>query len=457
MNNLKSIAKADVQMQLADFAANGDLTQMPENGWNTAIQQIIDTIAVGWAGSNADGVAQAAELAIEDSSQHCALLWGREESVSAAQASFVNGVAAAALDYDCVHQESLLHPAAITVPIALALASEVNASGEKLIAAHIVGSELMCRLSMATPRQSNWFAGSIYGIFGATACAGYLLDLSPQQMQNAFGLALAQTSGTKQAITERKLAKRFQTAFAARSGVLSARLALRGVTAANNWLDGTAGLFALYEAGDPMLAVHDLGNSFTFDQATIKKYPSCLCTHVVIDGVCRLLQDNNVAINDVSSIDTTITKYMSRIVGARYEPGDNPQVAAQFSAAYTAACALTHGGVTLADIEMKAATDPQRVELAQSISVTTFDDIDGHVAPAKVSLTLKNGITHSIDVTKVPNAANGPDADNILRRKSIDCFTRGQTPLSEASANELVNRLLELRARTNVRDLFDNL
>ena len=457
MNVSDSPATTDSQVQLAEFVATGDLSHVSDEAWSAAIRQIADTVAVAWAGSNAEGVEQAAGLAIEESGKPSASLWGRSEKVSAIQASFVNGVAAAALDYDCVHQASLLHPAAITVPVALALGSETNADGEQAIAAHILGSELMCRLSLATPRQSNWFPASVYGIFGATAAAGYLLNLTSQQMLHAFGLALAQTSGTKQAITERTLAKRFQTAFAAQSGVLSAKLALRGITAAQHWLDGAAGLYALFETGDPELAVENLGTSFVFDQAIIKKYPSCLCTHVVIDGVCRLIDDNNIVENDIAGIDTIITKYMSRLVGSPYEPGPDPQVAAQFSAAYAAACAASRGGMTLADIDVSSATDPQRVSYAQSISVSTYDDIDGHVAPATVSITLNSGVTHRIEITDVPSAAVGDDADDVLRRKFLDCLGCGRTPLCETSADTLVDRLLALRTRKSVRDLFDDL
>ncbi|SLN64004.1 MmgE/PrpD family protein [Oceanibacterium hippocampi] len=435
----------DANARLAAFTALDDLSGLTPAGWETATRQIADTVAVGWAGSAADGVAEATELVLAEGGRPAARIWGRGERVSAAQAAFVNGVAAAALDFDSVHQSSLLHPAAITVPIALALGADIGASGERIVQAHIVGSEVMSRVSLATPRRSNWFTPSIYGIFGATATAARLLGLSAEQTHNAFGLALAQTSGTKQAIFEPALAKRFQTAFAIRAGLLAAQLAERGVTGARRYLDGAAGLFALYEEGSPTAVVEGIGTAFVFDQAVIKKYPACLCTHVVIDAARRLKEQHRIDLDDTASIGITVTDYMHRLIGGPYDPGRDPQVAAQFSAAYAAVCALDGGGMTLADIEPGKAAAAERVRRAQAIEVGIFDDLKGHVAPATVSITLKGGENFSLHVADVPNAAFGDDADAALRLKALDCLGRGHQPLGTAAAENCLQQLLGLR------------
>ncbi|MCP5368506.1 MAG: MmgE/PrpD family protein [Hyphomicrobiales bacterium] len=447
----------DPNRRLARFAAADSLDALPAGSRIAAVRQIADTVAVGWAGSAEDGAVQAADLARAEGGDARVPLWGSADRVTVAQATFANGVAAAALDYDCVHRDSLLHPAAVTVPLALALAAETGADGRKTVDSHIIGCEVMCRVSAATPRQSNWFPASIYAVFGAAATAARLLDLDPERTRHALGLALAQAAGTKQAIAERSLAKRFQTAFAARAGLLAARLAAAGVTAAGHFLDGPGGLFALYESGDPARVVDGLGESFTFQDTTIKKYPACLCTHVVIEGVRALRDRYQIGENDITTMEAIITPYMNRLIGGAYDPGQDPQVAAQFSAAYTAACALRYGGFRLAHIEPAAAADPAMAALARSVAVGVFDDRDGHLAPARVAVTLRDGSRREILLDEVPNAATGPDAEAAVAEKVLDCLTRGRAPLSEPAARVLLGRLLDLDRAPDVHGLFDGL
>ncbi len=445
----------DYNRLLASFIQAADLDAVDDDGWLSAQRQIADTVAVGWAGSDQDGAEQAVELALLENAAPVSRLWGRAEKVSVSQAAFVNGVSAAALDYDCVHQESLLHPAAVTVPVALAIGEDIKATGEQIVRAHIIGSEVMCRISLATPRQSNWFPASIYGGFGAAATAAVLLQLNTDQILDALGLTLAQTSGTKQAISERTLAKRYQTAFAARAGVISALMAKRGVTAAHQFLDGPAGLFSLYETGQPAKVVDGLSEKFTFQDTTIKLYPTCLCTHVVIEALRSLMTEHGFSRDDVAVLKVRITPYMNRIIGGAFEPASNPQVAAQFSARYAAARTLFSGGVKLSDIEPEQALDPSIIRFAQAIDLTLYDDIDGHIAPCDVSVELNNGKILTKHVSDVPSASHGSNADAVLNEKAMDCLTRGGRPMSDAAAQRMFDLLVNLRQAGPADGLFD--
>lgn len=455
MNGTMRPLRGDANHGLAAFSAaptSGEA--LPATAILAAIRQIADTVAVGWAGSDADGVRQALDVAVLEGGNPQARFWGSSTQGSVAQAAFVNGAAAAALDYDSVHDSSLLHPAAITVPVAFAVGEATGATGRRIVEAHAIGSEIMCRISLATPRQSNWFPASVYGIFGAVATAARLYGLNVEQTVNAFGLGLAQAAGTKQAISERTLAKRLQTAFAARAGIHAAQLAMRGVTAAHRFLDGMAGLFSLYETGDPDAVLDGIGETFVFADATIKKYPCCLCSHVVVEGVRTLRRQHGFDAGDVDRMSVTITKYMNRIVGGSYDPSADPQVAAQFSAAYAAACTLSEGTVMLRDIDPDAALAPERVRLAQAVELKIFDDRDGHLAPARIDVALKSGETLSETVAIVPSASRGDDAAAVLREKALDCFGRGAMPLDTDRATRLYDRLLEMESLSDIRDVY---
>ena len=72
----------------------------------------------------------------------------------------------------------------------------------------------------------------------------HALGLDKAQMRNALGLALCQSSGTLQAIVEKTLAKRMQSAFAARNGVYAAELARHGITGPADFNAQLAGFLA---------------------------------------------------------------------------------------------------------------------------------------------------------------------------------------------------------------------
>jgi 2-methylcitrate dehydratase PrpD len=85
------------------------------------------------------------------------------------------------------------------------------------------------------------------GVFGATAAAGKLMDLSADQMLHAFGIAYSHAAGNRQCILDGALTKRMQAGQAASAGVFSAVLAQTGFTGAHNVFNGRFGFLELYQ------------------------------------------------------------------------------------------------------------------------------------------------------------------------------------------------------------------
>jgi len=215
--------------QLADFIVATSYDTIPEDVVACAKRLLVDTLAVAWAGTTSDGVADVAAMVGEEGGRPEATLWGFGRSATAVQAAFVNGVASAALDYDSLHLAAMSHASIVTLPAAFALAERRPTSGRDFLAAFILGNEVHCRLGLATQAHSGWFYTSMHGVFGAAAAGAKVLQLDRTGVCNALGAALSHVGGTQQAIIERSLTKRMQSAFAARNGVFSALLAERGV------------------------------------------------------------------------------------------------------------------------------------------------------------------------------------------------------------------------------------
>ncbi len=186
-----------------------------------------------------------------------------------------------------------------------------------------------------------------------------MLKLDATATRHALGICLSQAAGTQQSNIEQALTKRLQGGRGARRRVLGAARATRHRRAARSLIEGKFGLYALYQDGNPLKILDGLGSRFEHENTAIKKYPCCACsrTHRSKQAL-GLIREHDLKPADVTSIEVTHSTFMHRLVGAPFNPGDNPQVSAQFSVQYAIACALLRRRMSVADLEDAAILDP---------------------------------------------------------------------------------------------------
>src|SRR6188474_297528 len=180
-----------ISQSIAEHVVAFDYSQLPASAVQAAKTLILDTLAVGWAGTTAPGAPEAHALLTEEGGRGDSSVWGYGGKLPVASAAFLN---------------------------------------------------------------------SISGPFAAAATAAKLLKLDATATRHALGIALSQAAGTQQSNIEQALTKRLQGALSARSGVFSAQLAQRGITAPREAIEGKFGLFALYQEGNPLKILDGLGS-----------------------------------------------------------------------------------------------------------------------------------------------------------------------------------------------------
>jgi 2-methylcitrate dehydratase PrpD len=416
---------------------------------------MLDTLAVGWAGSDAPGV-PTLRGALGGRGAESAL-WAGAARMAPLDATFFNGAAAAALDYDALHLNAVVHADIVALPAVLALAQSVHADGKSFLAALAVANDVTCRLGLATRLHSGWFYTSIHGIFGAAAGCAKVLGLGPDGIGDAFGIALSQVAGTQQPMVEKSLTKRLQSAFAARAGAFSALLARSGVSGPREAFEGKFGFYAMYEKGDPAAALAGLGERYEGAYSSMKKYPSCACNHAVIEAAIGLMNEHRLAPDDVAGATARISPYMARLVGAPYDPGTNPQVAAQFSVQYSVACAVHRRRLGIAEILPDAALDPKLGAFARRVAVEVDESNAGQLAPAEVDLVTASGRRFTRRATALPGSPEQPLSERELEAKIAECMGRGAAPLAPAQIGRLTDRVMSLEQLGDVATLFDGL
>ena len=245
---------------------------------------VLDVIGCGLAahglGIAAEGRATMSELGGEPE----ASVIGLETGLPAPNAAFANAMLCHGLDFDDTHSESVAHVSTVVVPAAVALAEARGASGRELLAAVIAGNEITTRVGMAAPgafHKRGFHPTAICGIFGATAAAARLGELTPDAASSALGIAGSMASGLFAYLDDATATKPIHPAWAAHGALLAARLAEHGAEGPPGVLENRFGVYhAFVDARidlEPQLA--DLGERWETPRIAFKPYPACHFIH----------------------------------------------------------------------------------------------------------------------------------------------------------------------------------
>ncbi len=135
--------------RLAGFVADTSYADLPGDILHATKRRILDTLGCAWAGATAPGCAEAEAVILAEGGAGRATIWSSGKRTTARGAAFVNGLQAAALDYDSVYEKGSVHPDIVTVPVAWAVAEETGASRPEFLAAVALGNEVACRFGRA--------------------------------------------------------------------------------------------------------------------------------------------------------------------------------------------------------------------------------------------------------------------------------------------------------------------
>ena len=158
---------------------------------------LFDTLVVAIAGRDEAAVVEGRDVILANGGTEESRLWGSQVRVPAMSAAFVNGVAAAALDFDSVHEAGTVHSDIVVAPAVLALAEARGSSGKEVLTALALGDDLASRLGMSTREHSGWFYTSLHGGFAAAAASAKLIGLNAEGIRNAIGIMLSRTGGSQ--------------------------------------------------------------------------------------------------------------------------------------------------------------------------------------------------------------------------------------------------------------------
>lgn len=341
---------------------------------------ILDTLGAGVYGFETPWAQMLLAWARRGGNAGEATVWGETKaSLRTADAAMVNGTASHAFELDDYHNAKL-HPGAVVVPAAIAMAEKLNSSGAELVTAIAAGYEVMIRTSLAlnpsATRLRGWHLTGVCGPFGAAAACASLLKLNTEQCAWALGLAGTQGAGLWAFNADGTMSKRLHAGKAAHAGVLAAELALLGFTGPTQiyeYADGGV-LKAFSDASDPAPLTKDLGSVYHLDQTSIKPYSCCGSTHSYIDAALALRKKLGAPWNTQLPVRVGTSKVVDVQCGFDYAPSS--ALNAQMSLRYVVAAALVDGQVLPAQFSAAKMADPALVALANHIELVPDPALD---------------------------------------------------------------------------------
>ena len=170
--------------------------------------------------------------------------FGHKGGRSGFDAALLNGTAAHGEDYDDTFEGGPVHSGAVLVPALLAACERENLGGEALLRGLVLGSELLCRLSLVTPKaihKAGFHPTAVIGTIAAGAAVATAIGLSQEQTVNAIGIAGSMASGIIEYLADGSWTKRMHAGWSAQSGLRAALMARGGFIGPRTVLEGTHG------------------------------------------------------------------------------------------------------------------------------------------------------------------------------------------------------------------------
>lgn len=438
--------------RLAQFCVETRFDDLPPALVAQAKRHILDTVGATLAGAASEIAVTVRHTFANENGK--TLVWGTAQSVGAAQAAMLNGIAAHALELDdtggCDHSGAVVLPA---VMAAVSLRS-TPVNGRELITAVVIGYEIGRRVLEACGGYSahngaGWHSTATCGVFGAAAASARILGLDPAQTLAALGIAGSFSGGLWAFIHDGSHSKKLHSGRAAEGGLLAARFAEQGISGPTKLFDDVWGGFLktlAAEHAQPEALDADLGVVWKLARCSIKPYASCRGTHSAIDALGLLLEQLQIDADQLEDVQVSLCGFLNEMCGGR-DIGSS--AAAQMSLPYALAARLVHGHCRLEAYDDEQRSVSEIAHWMSRIHLVVDPQLSEDGEPV-VSICSHDGRTASLCIEVPLGAPGNPLSDAALEEKFLSLATR---VLPEEQATGLLERLWQLEKLESVWEL----
>jgi 2-methylcitrate dehydratase PrpD len=364
------------------------------------------------------------------------------------EAALANGQLAHSDETDDDFTTGGAHPGCALVPAALATGEQFGISGAHFLRAVALGYDVAMR-AMKTVGPGMKETHPLVGTMGASAAAGCVASLNPQQMRWLLDYA-AQQAGAGIG-SWRRDTDHIEKAFVfggmgARNGVTAALAVHSGWTGVDDVLSGPNNFVESYNPkADPAGMSDRLGEIYGVTLTTLKKWTTGGPIQAPLDALENLLQRRPFEADQVKQVVVRVATSAGYTVNNR----DMPDICLQHLVA-----------VMLLDktVSFRAAHDRPRMKdpsvLQQRAKVQLVPDEELEklipVRVAVVEVTLSDGTRQSDRVEHVRGTPENPMTTGEVVAKSSELMT---PVLGETKTRKLIAQVMDLENMKDIREL----
>jgi 2-methylcitrate dehydratase PrpD len=322
---------------------------LPSNVAKEAKRSFINVVGTMVGASRHPGVEAILAAAHELGVVEIAPVLGRTQRADVHFAALANGFAGHLDDFDDTHLATVIHPAASTLAVLIALAPQTKPSGNKALTAFALGCEAQLRVGVSISPEHydrGWHITGTCGVIGCAVTAALLLDLDETQLAEAVAIAASMFVGHREAFGS--MTKPYHPGKAAANGIAAARLAQAGLPGAQDIFEAAGGYsHSLSTKANFDLMNGEFGQRWELLFNTYKPYPCGIVAHPAIDGGLALAGK----IADIDAIESITLRCHPLVPELMGNPQPKDGLQARFSAIHGVAVALCDGQVGLAQYE----------------------------------------------------------------------------------------------------------
>jgi 2-methylcitrate dehydratase PrpD len=407
----------DITTRIADYIVAARPDDLPEPVRREALRSFVNIVGCTLGGARHNVIGLADDVLSEFSGPPQATLLGRARRADVLHAALINCFGSSIHAFDDTHEQAVVHPSGPVAAAALAISERQRVAGPQFLLAFVLGVEAVCRLSKAisVPPAKGVFAWSQTGItagIGAAVAAGKLLELDPNRMRHAIGIALSQAAGFRGVFGS--MCSSLMTAHGAQTGLRAAILAEKGFTSSEAALEGPHGFLDVFaEHSDAQALAEGLGTRFEILRNTYKPYPCGVVIHPIIDACLELRRTYSMDPADIAAVSVRVSPTALMLTDRRHPKNG---LEARVSLQHWVAVSFIRGTARIEDMDTSGTVLEPTIVRFQDRVATVGDDA---IAPdgAEVTVRLRDGRSLLSRVEHCVGSASRPMTDSDLERK----------------------------------------
>jgi len=439
--------------ELAQFVAETRCADIPEPVRRHARLVLLDTLGVILAGGERPEVTALRER-LSASAGSGATVYARGwPGHDARTAAMLNGIAGRAIEL-CEGLRLVSGQAAMqTLPAVLAVGEAAGSSGSEMLAAFILGYDVVGRVSVGfTPRSLAHQNGQV-SLLAAAAAAARLRGLDAAGVSRSMRIAttLLLTPSYTNAVAGATTLN-VAGGMSGFAGSLAPDLALAGFEAQPDAIEEALGqLVGGGFTADGML--DELGQRWEITRNYFRLYACCNPIHPSLDCLAACLEELKPRPEQVARIEVATYRFAS----VMRNPDPPNYFASKYSLPHAAAAMVVRGGAGFAELDDSALADPviaglrQRVHIEEDPAMTQQAP---RLRPARVTVILTDGrrATHARDSHR--GDFHAPFGEDEIRAKFRELAGTVLTGEGTAAVEAAIDRCEDWPSVTELPELL---